>query len=481
MPFLSLEDATLKKNTFGKSLRLEQLETKIPLAADFTLSLVDGDLMIDNTSTTFENSTFPDGVFVLGISGTETPGEYIVGGSPDITFNIDPGSAGAFTPDPLGFRVTGLTDDVFADLGAFTPVAPGEYAAFQFVVGDVNLPGDLEVTGANTEDALVFVVGSATSPPNVIAGDVRFSANGDFGGLNATDTEFGGDLRFQTTGTGESLFVLPGSTGNNVNLSNVMISDDLIVTAGDGDESIVIETTQVNDDARFTLGGGDDVVDLFALNVDDDINLNLGSGDDVLLIDSVTAGDSFYALAGDGGDTVEIGDLEIAKDFNLSFGDGDDCGTVEGLVVGRTTFVSLGEGVDDVTLVDGDAGRSLTLTGRGENTIVVDELTASHFLTIVTANETDIISLINVIMPAGSALISTGGGDDDVSIADSEFKKLIVLLGSGDDMLTIEGVTVHRWAFLSGGSGEDTLNDVDGTTDENRILDFAFEIPEDEF
>ena len=50
-----------------------------------------------------------------------------------------------------------------------------------------------------------------------------------------------------------------------------------------------------------------------------------------------------------------------------------------------------------------------------------------------------------------------------------------MLLGSGDDVLTLQGVTVDRFALLSGGSGSgDELVDA-GDNDINFAIDFAFE------
>jgi|GEM_PF-5336455 len=52
---------------------------------------------------------------------------------------------------------------------------------------------------------------------------------------------------------------------------------------------------------------------------------------------------------------------------------------------------------------------------------------------------------------------------------------LFALLGSGDDTLTLDGVTVNRLAFIHGGGGDDTLVDVDDASEINFELDFAFE------
>jgi hypothetical protein len=77
--------------------------------------------------------------------------------------------------------------------------------------------------------------------------------------------------------------------------------------------------------------------------------------------------------------------------------------------------------------------------------------------------------------------INTGSGNDDVEFDVSDgtegitLKTLEVVLGSGDDNLSLSTVTVTGTALLDGGSGNDTLTFDTGTNSFGKLKIFNFD------
>jgi len=527
--------------TLRKQLRMESLEQKNLLASDFAVSVVDGDLIIENVNQVGEPLTgiTPD---VINISNGSASDEFVLTSTEPIIFTDSMGGVTTVQPTDPPLTVDGVTRDVLVDLGDFSPPPLVLEPQVTLSVTSADLPRDLLVNGANlTSGNKDGGNGLLLDDGSTVGRDVAFNIDEDIDGAGFANirvqggTHIFGDLSVDTTASstvdrivmnnftvdgdvsldlGRSTSPLVGFSANSVTIGAATVGDDLVIKTEIGDKEVLIGSgTTVGDDLNLSLGNGNNTVSIDSTTVGDDLWIRtdagdlLVSGDDVVTIVSTTIGDDLGVRTGAGGDEVSLGgfdsgelvsvgddlnlrtgddsdtlslvQVDVLDDLKVSLGNGDDEAQVEVVNVTDNSLFTLGNGDDVLVVQEMDAGDTLTVTGRGLNEIVLEEVEANYFVNVITANGDDVIALVDVV--TYSALIYSGGGDDEVLLEDSEFEKLIVLLGSGDDTLIIEGdVVVNRFAIFSGGSGEDTLDTSQGTLDANFLLDFAFEIYEDD-
>lgn len=488
----------------SRKLRLETLESKNLLAGDVMAQLIGGDLVITGDLLDNQVRIEPDSSLVSPGIGEVTVrgiGTTTVEGGTSVSFS----GAMAVTGDViLNFTAGGNNTVSFDKLFTSTDL--------------LQLPGSIEMEGGAGLDNL-FV------DDTVVAGNVVFTdtnaVNGDsFAGLEGS--EVGGSFTMTTAGgavseisadngsvvdgnmtlfatssdVGQSFFGVRNSTikGDARHFSDAAssgnqffgatIEDDVILDLTDGEDFVTIAdgsfvaSTTIGDDLRIYSRGGNDEVTLSDFVVNDDVEFRGGDGDDNFFIqagslDTSIIGDDLYITGGDGIEDIGLEFVEIADKLRVSTGNDDDVVGIQEITVGRSALISLGSGFDEASVEVVDAGRALTIVGRGTNDIFLDIVQTTHFVTIITSNGDDIVNLNEVT--THSMLVSTHAGNDEVEINDSTVDYLFVLLGSGDDVLTLSGVTVDRFALLSGGSGAaDELVDA-GDNDINFAIDFAFE------
>lgn len=480
-----------------KSLRLESLEKKIPLAGDVTATLVGGDLILvgdidDNSVQVVRDGSLAmpgvGDVSVNGLAGTTVNGmaseSFTVTG--DVIFDYTAGGNNIATVgEPMALNPDAL------ELPGNVSVEGGAGDEF------LNVQNSIINGSASLSDSIGGVGANLSVTDSLVTGDVSNSNISDYSDIGLQTSTVNGDVTLTANGTDLLQAVLDfrsSSIGDDVRVESnadlvetrfrgISVGDDVIHISGDGDDLIDFGADSndvgntIGDDLRLLTGGGNDEVLLAGYNVGDDLVFNGGDGDDIFeteaLDDVNVVGDDVYLSGKAGNDTLFIADTEIGDKLRISGNSGDDFAGGEGLVVGRSALVSLGSGIDEADFTDVTGARSLTVLGRGENTIILNDITTSHFVTVLTSNGADSVSMFNV--NTYSAMVATCSGNDDVAIVDSAFDYLFVFLGGGDDTLTLEGVTVDRFAVLSGGSGAgDELID-DGDNDINFAIDFAFE------
>ncbi len=487
------------QQTNSRRLRLECLENKNLLAGDVATSfdgvnlVLTGDLN-DNSFRIIRNGAAVGAVTVEGLAGT----------------TID-------TMGAMDFTVTGDIVINFSD-GGDNSVTVGENPIPQ--PDPIQLAGNVSLTGGAGTDSLLFTNASVdgnvsvddlagglfsfltTLESTVIGGDLTMDSAAGKPELSIDDSTVDGSVTMVGNSVSNESFLVVSSSavGGDIRhftesitsvtqLESVDVGDDVIVDGQGGEDRVIIQqasgstvATTIGDDLRIITRGGDDEVTLSSIDVGDDLQYRGGDGNDLFLMESADVtniiGDDLYASAGDGVDDIGINDVEIGDKLRVSMGAGDE-EEREFLAIGTTTvgssaLISLGTGLNDAAVEETHAGRSLTIVGRGTNDIFLFDVTSTHFVTIITSSGEDDVSMNAV--NTHSALVSTHAGNDTVSISDdSIFDYLFVLLGSGDDTLTLDGVTVERFAVFSGGSGcGDELIDT-GDNDINFAIDFAFE------
>lgn len=245
------------------------------------------------------------------------------------------------------------------------------------------------------------------------------------------------------------------------------------------------------------LKNGDNTLSLWGLGVTGNVNLRTGSGDDQLQLGDVedpaapTGSATFAAGLTIGGNlNVRTGNAPAADQVTLS--------GVEGTAPRSVLSITTGNGDDQVAVQEPLTGNSLgsvefhnllVQTGAGDDTFLVDDLTGNSIvlnvdsLTVTTAGGSDSVALQD--LRARIVRIQTGEGDDDVSLGDgfsgddmrvsagagddtvavdstaTPLEKVDVVLGAGDDLLSVSGVEVNLLSF-NGQSGTDAFVDGGG-------------------
>ncbi|MEM8945426.1 MAG: hypothetical protein AAGD11_09595 [Planctomycetota bacterium] len=488
-------------NSNSRPLRMEALESKNLLAGDVIAALIGGDLYITGDSA--DNSV----QIVRDVSQTSPGvGDVVVQGFFSNPTTVNGMASQSFTVMGevfVDFSAGGNNAAIFGDNPSFQPdpvQLPGGVSIVGGVGDEDHSFSNAEVGGDITLDdtaggAVAFI---GIDDGTVVGGDFSSTSLAVSSELDVTDASVGGNvvLATESSTVDESFLGLrDSSVGNDVRhftdaatsttlMTGNTVGDDVLVVGGDGDDVVnLVQTTFTNvgntigDDLRILTGGGADEVMLADIQVGDDLQFRGGDGDDIFFFEPVgvtnVIGDDVYLTGGQGADEIGVEDADIGDKLRVGTGAGDDVVAIAASTVGRSALVSLGGGLNEASIEETAAGRALTVLGGGTNDILIDAVTTSHFITVVTSSGDDLVTLQDV--STHSALISTHGGMDEVAISESEFDYLFVLLGSGDDSLTLDNVTVDRFAFLHGGSGTDTLVDVDDASDINFELDFAFE------
>ncbi|MCG8649324.1 MAG: hypothetical protein MI861_05805, partial [Pirellulales bacterium] len=246
-----------------------------------------------------------------------------------------------------------------------------------------------------------------------------------------------------------------------VSVSATNVADNVTVTEAGGVVSIAglaysIEVTNANagdvDTLELNLGAGDDV-SFVAANVMQEFitTTNGGAGNDSISGYQILNGDAGddVITGGNGAETLNGGagnDILIAGpgDDTVNGGDGDDTYVVSVSSQGGADVFTGGAGFDTVSVLGGD----------GPDNISVDEAAGVHTIDINAGGPTS----LSVASDFERILVESGEGNDVVTTSGAVVG-LEVQLGAGDDVLDAEAQTTPVIAF--GGQGNDNLTGSD--------------------
>ncbi len=161
---------------------------------------------------------------------------------------------------------------------------------------------------------------------------------------------------------------------------------------------------------------------------------------------------SFRVSSGDGttlinGQANPRSFFGVSKDLNISLGRGNDVveivGTADDAVtVSNRLFVNTSHGDDQVLFTEVHAIGIHIDTGSGNDVVNVGDSGAEGGLEVTK-----------------EALILTGSGEDQLSIANSLFKRFLTLnMGNNNDETTLQDTRVRTSSTIIGSSGFDTVN-----------------------
>ncbi len=282
------------------------------------------------------------------------------------------------------------------------------------------------------------------------------------------------------------------------------VGDDLEVNAGDGDDEVQTwNDAVVGDDVDVRIGNGENKVQIWnRSDIGGNVDIQTGSGADDIMIWNDTQIDGKVKIdTGAGADTVDIrNEAHFARNLDIRTGGSDDIvlflGTSgTGVTLDGKAKISTDDktaGNDTVEIRDAVFGRDLkidTASGGGIDTVRIDDTTVGRKVDIRTKGKQPDDDTIEIgLFADGLGLttdhlkISTGGGDDDITLANSTVNKradirtetgmdvvdifdsdflsnLKVKMGDGDDTLATDtgGNFVAKRTDFDGGDGNDTL------------------------
>ncbi|MCA9085431.1 MAG: peptidylprolyl isomerase [Planctomycetaceae bacterium] len=135
------------------------------------------------------------------------------------------------------------------------------------------------------------------------------------------------------------------------------------------------------------------------------------------------------------------------------------------VVLRGTDTTTINGGTTDFVLSTTEVMRgSITIAGgAGNDTFVVDGITARNTIRMDGEAGNDLMVVNNSILRQ-SLRLTGGDGDDDMVVRDTRIgDTLVVIAGAGNDDLVVDGSFVGRHMWYSGGDGDDVVQ-IDGTT-----------------
>jgi hypothetical protein len=372
------------RNTFEKRLRIEKLESKVALAADVSITLVNGDLLItgdDNVNHLLvePHPDYAPGHYVIYNRGPE---ENTVNGEQFPLVDVGGGPSRALI-------VSGVTRDVIVNLNGGDDV--------------------FHVTGVYEPDSsknLVFprdlIVNLGTDNDQFIAGVYE-----SFVGFQGPVT-VARNLQVNGGGGDDTLYSTSLHVGNNYSYADPsgfnVYTVDLASTYAFGQRS------SVGGNVSFNTGGGDEIIMLEEFDIDGNVSFSLGAGDDVASTRDVTIGGSVTQNLGSG---TNIGVVEFT--------------TANSVAVGGT-------GVNFITIQAVDTNSITILTGNNLDNVLIAGVNA-NVVTIATFGGDDGVQILESAFDL--LIVELGAGNDSLSLEGVAVDLLAILSGGrGTDSLT---------------------------------------------
>ena len=473
----------------------ESLEPRTLLAAGNVCVITDA------TGADFAINAADNGIDrIVVAAGARVDELSILGGAADLRVTINAGAEvgnlvidGGEGAETLAIYGTVVTEVAFGGRGGNDVLAVFDTAQtgrLEFIGGDGDDRAIIRgmVTGGTGGRRSLIDLGFGANFAAVVAGEDGRTEIGnriDFNGDNSR-FRFGPGVTIEElvivpsfrNGIGPSQVEIDGLTVSNLLISNfrgfgvVLRSNDLTVTedfeySGAADQTTVLTgTTHVGGDFRFQSGSSDfaDRVVLEDLSIGGDLRMFFNGAD---TRDSVRFGR-----------TNVVGNVRIDADETLVIREtaaqtiGGDYTVIlkPGFAGDRPqALISMYEGSTiggDLTIAMVDTF-DISASEVADASIISTNATVGGNVTITTGDEDDILHLRGMTVSTGGAVLTTGGGRDQLFLRTATVGALLEAeLGDGDDFVDSTGLTVGSATF-DGGPGLDRITDTTIGTQSN--------------
>jgi hypothetical protein len=368
-----------------RDLRFEQLEQRVLLAGDVTVSVNrSGDLIV---------------------TGDENANQI------EIVFT-----------DDAKYRVTGLGDTKVND----QDVWENEIPVRRNIVVDLK-NGDNEVA-MKSDNGLGFLVPRDLTIRGGSGGDRVTVQDADIRGKLAVNTGAGDDtVTIEGGSVAGDASILTGDGDDKVAIDETGFSRKLMVNTGNGNDSVGIVGSKIGNNVSILTGEGADAVGLMNVATPGNIVINAGNN---IAPQGENAADSVDRIGVAGGSaknlTLDGGDSGRARRGAPSVGGPSEIG-VTGIVISGNLTIKTGHG-DDLVAVGhneqlmGEIGQRISANLPNADPIALDDaagpVNVTGKVSITTGNGDDNV-WIEALDFNGGLTVNTGDGDDRVGVVDS--------------------------------------------------------------
>lgn len=273
----------------------------------------------------------------------------------------------------------------------------------------------------------------------------------------------------------EGRALLAGDVSVNVVDGNLIIrgdeADNSISIAAGAEAGAYVITGLATAAGDTTINGGPETI-FNASGVTGDIDVRLRDGDDAQTVGAINVAEDLKISMGQGDDTVtlETG-VSVAGELSIKTDGGDDNITATGVTVGESAHISAGTGDDTVSLTDllveGEEEEEESLSnGRGLGRLggLLQNLFGGEgnglgyeegYVKVDLGSGDDTLSVSG--LTAAKFQLRGGSGDDDATLSGLIVDRLHADLGHGDDSLAVSASTIDRM-FAKLGDGDDDLS-----------------------
>jgi hypothetical protein len=362
---------------------MEMLESKIPMAADLTVAVVNGDLLItgDDAVNHFILEQFPD--YELGHYLIRNRGQF------EDTVNGQP-----FTE----YLVTGVTRDVIINLGGGDDIlrltGDEEFDRSE----DLIIPRDLIINLGEGHDQFYSGIYENFLPfqaPVTVTRNMQINGGGGDDTLLTTGLSVGNNLNY-TDSQGTNFF------SNNPTFTYIFgrrseVGGNLNINTGSGIDFMMLEEFDVGGNVSFNVGAGDDVAQVSNFTIGGSVSLGLGSGINEGIVQFSDAGS--VVIGGSGANIVRV-DYVNTNSVTVLTGNNNDAVLFNNVTADMTTIATFG-GDDFVQLRDSAFDLLIVQLGAGNDSLELEGVT---------------VDLIAILSGGRGTDSLTGVGDNDINM-----------------------------------------------------------------
>ena len=362
------------RNTLQKRLRMECLEEKIALAANLTVDVIDGDLVI--TGDANPNSFILDNTVDFGaqyrilnrgplgdtINGDTNQELFVSGVTRDIIINVGEGDdivrAYGF-PSVLGLSDLNVPRDLVINAGGGNDIIrlgvseDFEIGSGPFLSGPINVGRDVSINGGVGDESVW------TTDLNVVDDLTLVDTQGNIEFQNFFGASFaiGGDRSY----VGDNVSVMTGSGNDAAGVVDMVVGGNVTMSLGGGDDLGVVQASEISGSLAVSLGSGINTGQIELVTVAGGIGV-IGSGSNTIVVLGVEA-NSVTVVTGNTDDFVQFFSVTAGMATIATFGGADSVSLADSAF--DILIVHLGAGNDELSLQNVDVSVLALLSGGG--------------------------------------------------------------------------------------------------------------------